>query len=95
MSVTKVKWNKIMKILDDHIDDKEDLEIVLTEILNVLKFDPNKNTYTPEVAKKIKDYRDKMKLAGVSTYVTSGVKTAYHKKKNDTQANQTIVIRSN
>lgn len=95
MSVTKIKWNKIMKILDDHIDDKEDLEIVLTEILNVLKFDPNKNTYTPEVAKKIKDYRDKMKLAGVSTYVTSGVKTAYHKKKNDNQANQTIVIRSN
>ena len=55
------------------------------QILDILKkvfdFDPNVSTYNEIVKASIDKNRQKMKEHGISTYVSSGSKASYYKKK--------------
>lgn len=64
------------------LDNGED---VIRLFQSIFDFDPSKpitdKKYSPKVAEYIKSYRQRKKDEGISTYVSSGVKSAYHKKK--------------
>ena len=53
----------------------------LKELCEVLSFDPNKSSYSEAQKESIKNYRERKKLQGISTYVSSGNKKCYEKKK--------------
>lgn len=61
--------------------DKEQVDKCMAIMCEVTKFDPNGKTYTKERAIYLRAYRDKLKEEGISTYVSSGMKAAYHKRK--------------
>lgn len=70
--------NEFYKLVNNH----EIVDALMEKVREVMNYDPNKPTYTQEQADKIKDYRRRMKEEkGVSSYISSGAKAAYYKKK--------------
>ena len=71
--------DKLAVILDGN---EEKLQQALSSIREVMKFDPEKLIqYTPETGRRIKEYRERQKEKGISTYVSSGRKNYYHNNK--------------
>lgn len=56
---------------------------IMSIIRDVLKFDPETSTYDEDNARKIKEYRAKKKAEGISTYISSGMKASYEKRKKE------------
>lgn len=57
---------------------------VLQQICNILHFDPNAPTYTPEQGQRAKQNRHRRAAErGVTTYITSGAKSSYEKRKRE------------
>ena len=56
-----------------------------THILDIIKevfdFDPNASTYNENIKASIDKRRQKLKEQGISTYISSGSKASYYKKK--------------
>lgn len=80
-TLSKKRYEEFGKGLLEILDDQEKVESALKLLRDIMKFDPEACTYTPEQAKKIKAYREKKKEEGISVYVSSGCKASYEKKK--------------
>lgn len=80
-TLTKQKYQELCQVLESTVNNKECIQQLLLALKQVLDFDPDASTYTKEQAERIKAYRNKKKEEGVSTYVSSGAKSAYHKRK--------------
>lgn len=81
-TMSKKRYQEIADKLADIIGDDGKLEQALASIREVMKFDPEKIIqYTPETGRRIKEYRERQKEKGVSTYVSSGRKSYYHNTK--------------
>ena len=77
--LTKTRYEEICVQLNDI--DPEIKQKVLQKICEVLSFDPNKSSYSEAQKECIQKYRERKKLQGISTYVSSGNKKCYEKKK--------------
>lgn len=78
--LSKKRYNEIESEIKKHVDN-EKLEVIMESIRRVMHFDPDKPAKTPEQYAKDYEKRNKLKEAGVSTYVSSGMKRHYEKKK--------------
>lgn len=83
--LSKRRYHAIKDEIANYLQDADKAEGVLTIIKTILKYDETASTYNPEVGRRIKEYRDRMREQGVSTYVTSGKKSQYQKKKASSQ----------
>lgn len=83
VTISKSKYGELEKRFKETYDEQL-ADSVLDLFKEVLKFDPSLNTYDKGQAKKIKEYRDKKKAEGISTYVSSGMKRHYEKRKMQT-----------
>lgn len=80
--MSKKRYHLIEETLRKTIDDPNKLANVLQSIQEIMNFDPNRNTYTPEVKERVLQWRKKKaEELGVTTYVTSGSKACYERKK--------------
>lgn len=76
---SKTKYYEIEKQITTNFPDQC---MQMLEILkNVLEFDPNISTYNANVKACIDKRLKKLKEEGISTYISSGNKSAYHKRK--------------
>lgn len=86
--ITKKAYKEFHKLCEVYISEPGKYEEFLTNFKRIFKFDPDKSSCSPETVKKVKEKRDKLKAEGISTYVSSGAKKFYEKKKmamNDTK----------
>jgi len=79
-TLSKKRYAEIRDAYQELLE-KEQVDKCMEILCEVLKFDPNGKTYTKERGAYLKAYRDKLKEEGISTYVSSGMKAAYHKRK--------------
>ena len=86
---SKKRLNEIVNMIGEYIDDsleEEHRNIVLDEIkgriCDIMNFDENKKTYTPERGQKmIASYRKLAESRGVTLYEVIGNKKRYEQKK--------------
>ena len=77
---SKTKYYEIEKQITTIFPDQC---LQMLEILkNVLEFDPNISTYNANVKASIDKRRKKLKEEGISTYISSGFKSTYYKRKD-------------
>ena len=84
--MTKKRFYEIQRRFQDvNVTNEAMINQFLQIIKDVLSFDPNVSTYTPELGKKTKEYRNRLRSEqGISTYITSGRKKQYETmKKHD------------
>lgn len=62
---------------------EEDVDAILSLIKEVMRFDPEKSVYSEKMKKQIQVRRERMKEEGISTYISSGAKASYDKKKKE------------
>lgn len=76
--LSKKRFHDIETELNGVFEDKESVMLVMDIIKRVMKFDPEASRYTPEVGKKTKEYRHKLRdEKGISTYISNGGKKRY------------------
>lgn len=80
--LSKTSYAKIEELFG-HLMDSDMVTKAMTIIRDTTKFDPTANTYNEKVAASIKKYREKKKAEGISTYVSSGSKKSYEKRKKN------------
>ena len=79
-TMTKKRYYEIQKRLEDEMKLSSDTVLqVMTVIKDVLNFDPNVTLYDERSKQRLKEYREKKKQEGISTYITSGTKAYYYK----------------
>jgi hypothetical protein len=79
--MSKKRFNEIKELLINTYG-IERLNDTLEKICEIMHFDPEASTYTPNKGKKIMANRKKRaEELGVSTYVTSGAKAFYDKQR--------------
>ena len=60
------------------------MEALMAKIRDIMRFDPEQKGYTPEIGKMMMESRRRLaKERGVSTWVTSGGKGGYEKRKRE------------
>ena len=79
-AINKKRYAEIYNQVCSKVDSPTALEI-MDIIKEVLQFDPLATTYNEKAAQKIKEYRERKKAEGISTYISSGTKASYHKNK--------------
>ena len=80
--LSKKRYQEIVDRLNILIADPDLTEQVLSTIKDVMDFDPNVSRYNPEVGKKNKEYRHRLRdEQGISTYITCGTKKRYEAMK--------------
>jgi hypothetical protein len=81
-SMSKRRYKEIGDKLRDLIGDEGKYEEAMRSIREIMNYDPEKTIkYTAETGRRIKEYRERKKEQGISTYVSSGAKAYYHKHK--------------
>ena len=76
--MSKKRYHQIEKVISDTYQDDEKLVAVMEGIRMIMNFDPEVSRYTPEISKKIKEYRHRLRdEKGISTYITNGGKKRY------------------
>ena len=60
---------------------EEDSAKILEMLKSIMKFDPTISTYSENMRICSEKRRNKLKEEGISTYISSGCKAAYYKKK--------------
>lgn len=80
-SLTKLKYNKFVDYLKEEITDEAQREKILTKFCEFMNFDPTMKSNTPEQLKKQQEKRDALKKEGITTWISSGMKKSYEKKK--------------
>lgn len=81
-TLSKKKYFEILDALSKCYRD-EDISKISGVIKEVMRFDPTVVDYTPERGRKITENRKKRaEELGVSTYITSGAKQYYERRKN-------------
>jgi len=80
--MSKKRFNEIVSMINGMIDDATKAEMIIENIKEIMRFDPLKKQYTPELGKQRRTrYHAKAKEDGTSIYVTAGIKHAYHAKR--------------
>lgn len=85
--ITRKRLDEIGELLKTHLKSEDELEGVLKGIASIFNFDPTKSTYDENRRRVTQEYRDRKKAEGITTYITSGGKVAYQKRKNATKDN--------
>lgn len=81
-TMSKKRYNDFATCLRNHIRDDETTNLILSDLRKIMNFDPNTSRYTPELAQKEKERRHKLRdEQGISTYISSGLKTFREKQK--------------
>lgn len=77
-SMSKKRYQEIADKLANIIGDQDKLEEAMASIREIMKFDPDKSSYTPEHGQKVLSRRHKLRdEQGISTYISSGRKKHY------------------
>ena len=80
--LSKKRWTAACACILDRHGDNDTTQGTITELQEILKFNPDLPTYTPEQSKRMNEWvKNKAAAAGVSTYIVSGKKRAYDRKK--------------
>lgn len=80
-TLTKIKYHNFEEKLKSQGYVDEALNKILKDFCETMNFDPTKKTITPEQLKKKQEKRDALKKEGISTWISSGMKKSYEKKK--------------
>lgn len=81
-TMSKKRYNDIFATLQHIVGDEAKVQQAMAEIRAIMKFDPECSRYTPELAKKEKERRHKLRDEhGISTYITSGMKKIREQKR--------------
>lgn len=78
--VTKTKYYELNKVVGEYLNTEKQEEF-MKKFQDIFKYDPNKTTSTPEGVERTRKKREKLKAEGISTYISSGNKKYYEKKK--------------
>jgi hypothetical protein len=80
--LSKKRYHEIEEVLSGLIPDPNQHALAMAKICEIMKYDPTRNVYTPEVKERnAKWRRKKAEELGVTTYVTSGMKAYYERTK--------------
>lgn len=80
-AMSKARYALLKEVITDTCTPQQ-AEHLLTSLQEIMEFDPEASTYSPEKKKQIMDSRNKRaKELGVSTYVVNGARAHYHRKK--------------
>lgn len=80
--IETVLMNTLCTLAIDDASRKQAQETVMTQVRSIMKFDPERKTYTPELGKKIVAYRQKKaESSGVSMYEAFKGPEYYQKNK--------------
>ena len=77
-TLSKKKYYEFQDKLKQTFGDDE-VDTILSSLRDVLKFDPNVSVYSEKMKDAIYSRRERLKEAGISTYVSSGAKGYYYK----------------
>lgn len=81
--LSKKRFYQLQQAFED-ITDEELVQKLMEKVKEIMNFDPSKSTYSPERGQKILSRRHKLRDEhGISTYVSSGAKACYEKKKQN------------
>jgi hypothetical protein len=80
-TLTKQRYYAVDKMVKEALGDDAKYEEFMIKFRDLFKFDPEKNSTVPKYAEKIKMKREQLKAEGISTYISSGGKKNYEKKK--------------
>lgn len=81
--MSKKRFNEIVNMLNIMIEDTDMADMIIKNIKEIMRFDPLKKQYTPELGKQRRArYHAKAKEEGTTIYETSGIKHAYHSRRN-------------
>ncbi len=79
-TLSKTKYYEMEKKLQERYE-AEVVEGILTIMRTVLKFDPTVSVYNERMRETTYNRRARLKEAGISTYISSGMKSCYAKQK--------------
>ena len=79
-TITKKKYYELVKIYNE-LFSKEQAKLALDAFKTLMNFDPEKSMYNEKVKHTIKERLERLKEQGISTYVSSGQKAFYERKK--------------
>jgi hypothetical protein len=82
-SFSKKKYYELQEALEQRYGKDQSSEI-LQVFRDVFKFDPTVSVYTEAMKASIKTRRERLKEQGISTYISSGAKAYYDKKRQTT-----------
>lgn len=82
VTISKIKFKELKEAFVEERGEEEAVKI-LDKLCSVLHFDPNVSSYNEENKQKTREYRKKLKDQGISTYISSGAKKYYDKKKKE------------
>lgn len=91
-TMSKKRYQEIADMLGCIIGDDAKLQEALANIREIMKFDPETKQvttgrpsapYNEKTAQYIKNYRQRQKEKGISTYISSGAKGYYYSHKQD------------
>jgi hypothetical protein len=78
--LSKSKYQEFDKHLKELVS--PDIYLKISDVFKeTFKFDANVCSSNPYAVEKTKQYRNKLKEEGISTYISSGAKKSYEKKK--------------
>ena len=79
--LSRKRFNEIKEVASDFIVDEQQQEAFLSRLCEIMKFDPERGTYTTEKGKRTSEYRkSKANEYGVSLYAVNRGKTYYEDK---------------
>lgn len=81
-SISRKRYSELVSSLEKLIPDRELLAAVLEQVCCATNFDPNMKLYTKERGQRTKEFRERQKEKGISTYESSGRKSHYYNHKN-------------
>lgn len=84
-TLSKKKYYELEDQLRQQFNEDQVTHIMST-LRDVLKFDPNVSVYTDKMKEAIYTRRERLKDAGVSSYVSSGTKGYYYKHRTKTES---------
>lgn len=83
--LSKTRFLQISQMVKNRIENEDIATEIIQNICTIMKFDPEmkagQGLYDERRYQQIKEYREKKKAEGVSTYVSSGRKKHYHTQK--------------
>ncbi len=85
--MSKTRFAQIERAVKECINNEDVSQQLIDKIKDIMKFDPemkrpSHGTYDDKKYNQIKEYRERKKTEGISTYVSSGRKASYYKGKS-------------
>lgn len=84
--LSQSRYNKIVEFLESNMSQHKD--DVLCMIHNVLNYDPDDNTQKEKRRQYCKQYYERKKAEGISSYIITGQKNLYYRRKQAAEALQ-------